>query len=153
MGYICSRYSLCNLNFPGFKDYFNYRRSSWNRKNSDFNIYFSILRINISPSTQKEDIFSRTKPKVVNNQISTDIEYQSLLKILTKSKSNDKFYQNGLIIDEINLGSNELLEMLYSFLLSIFSQNKENNNYYISPDGLKFENFGNISVIGTMNNS
>lgn len=43
--------------------------------------------------------------------------------------------------------------MLYSFLLSIFSQNKENNNYYISPDGLKFENFGNISVIGTMNNS
>ena len=43
--------------------------------------------------------------------------------------------------------------MLYSFLLSIFSQNKENKNYYISPDGLKFENFGNISVIGTMNNS
>ena len=70
-----------------------------------------------------------------------------LLYILEKSKNNN-IYQYGIILDEINLASDELLELLYTFLNSIF----ERKEYY-SPDGEKYENIGKIALIATMNDA
>jgi midasin (ATPase involved in ribosome maturation) len=55
-------------------------------------------------------------------------------------------------LDEINLATDELLEFLYSYLISIFYED-ENNKNYISPDGVKYERIGNIGVIATMNDA
>lgn len=49
------------------------------------------------------------------------------------------YYKQGIILDEINLASDILLEYLYSYLNS--AKNKEE---YISPDGVKYKDIGNI---------
>ena len=113
-----------------------------------------IERINISPSTKKEDIFSRMIPKIEGTKISTEKEEQGLIRILRDSEGNIKYYKNGLLLDEINLGKEELLENIYSYLLQIFNKNNKNNDddNFISFEGKKY-NLGKLCVIGTMNNS
>lgn len=70
------------------------------------------------------------------------------------------YYNHGFILDEINLASDELLEFLYSILISLYKDGSKNILYkdynnndrsYTSPDGEKYEKIGNIGVIGTMN--
>ena len=117
----------------------------------------SVERINISPSTNKEDIFKRTIPKIEGNGISSVQEEQSLLKTLLSCEFDIKYYKKGLLIDEINIGKEELLELLiYSYLLPIFNKNKKNNDdndkKYVSFEGKSY-NVGKLCVIGTMNNS
>ena len=116
----------------------------------------NLKRINFSPSTTIEDVFSRTIPKIQGNEISTIRKEQGLLSILNLSKNSNKYYQHGLILDEINLASDELLEILYSYLISIFYDDgikDEKYKDYISPDGYKYEKIGNIGVIATMNDA
>ena len=108
----------------------------------------NLKRINFSPSTILEDVFSRTIPKIDGEKVSTEKKEQGLLSILKKSENSTKYYKQGLILDEINLASDTLLEYLYSYLNSIFNQED-----YISPDGGKYENIGNIGVIATMNDA
>ena len=95
-----------------------------------------------------EDVFSRTIPKIDGEKVSTERKEQGLLSILRKSQNSTKYFRQGLILDEINLASDVLLEYLYSYLNSIFNQED-----YISPDGKKYENIGNIGVIATMNDA
>jgi len=108
----------------------------------------NLKRINFSPSTIIEDVFSRTIPKIDGEKVSTEKKEQGLLSILKKSENSIKYYKQGLILDEINLAPDILLEYLYSYLNSIFNQED-----YISPDGDKYENIGNIGVIATMNDA
>ena len=75
---------------------------------------------------------------------------------MKKSPNSTNYYKQGIILDEINLATNELLEFLYSYLISIFYEDEledENNKNYISPDGVKYERIGNIGVIATMNDA
>ena len=113
-----------------------------------------IERINISPSTKKEDIFSRIIPKIEGTKISSEKEEQGLLRILRASEGNINYYKNGLLLDEINLGKEDLLENIYSYLLQIFNKNNKNNDddNFISFEG-KTYNLGRICAIATMNNS
>ena len=115
-----------------------------------------LKRINFSPSTTIEDVFSRNIPKIKGNEISTERKEQGLLSILNLSKNSYKYYNQGLILDEINLASDELLEILYSYLIKIFYEDgikDKNNKDYISPDGYKYEKIGNIGIIATMNDA
>ena len=114
----------------------------------------NLKRINFSPSTTIEDVFSRIIPKIDGKKVSTQRKEQGLLSILKRSKNSTRYYKQGLILDEINLASDNLLEFLYSYLASIFHEDssKEDNNY-ISPDGVKYEKIGNIGVIATMNDA
>ncbi|KAG4105393.1 hypothetical protein H8356DRAFT_1027608 [Neocallimastix lanati (nom. inval.)] len=105
-------------------------------------------RINLSPSTTDEDIFVRTIPIVDNNDnIKTEKIKGPLYQVLSNSSSSVEHCRNGLILDEINLASNELLDQLYSFLISIFYKEE-----YHTPQGEVFKN-GNIGVIATMNDA
>ena len=116
----------------------------------------NLKRINFSPSTTIEDVFSRIIPKIDEEKVSTQRKEQGLLSILKYSKNSLNYYKQGLILDEINLSSDELLEYIYSYLSSIFYEDgsEENNNKtYISPDGVKYEAIGNIGVIATMNDA
>ena len=106
----------------------------------------NLKRINFSPSTILEDVFARTIPKIEGEKVSTERKEQGLLSILRKSQNSLNYYQQGLILDEINLASDILLEYLYSYLNSLFQHED-----YISPDGIKYQNIGNIGVIATMN--
>ena len=119
----------------------------------------NLKRINFSLSTNKEDIFSRTIPNIQDKEVKTAPKEQGLLSILSLSKDSSEFFKQGLILDEINLASDELLELLYSYLSSLFNEdngdktNNGNNKNYISPDGIKYEKIGNIAVIATMNDA
>ncbi len=113
-------------------------------------------RINFSPSTKKDDVFSRTIPDIdkINDEIKTKIEKKELLTILENKENNNQknnqkiiIYEKGLILDEINLASPQLLEHLYNYLISI----KKKERKYISPDGQEFSDFGKIAVVITMN--
>ena len=108
----------------------------------------NLKRINFSPSTLFEDVFARTIPKIEGEKMSTERREQGLLSILKKSENSKNFYKQGLILDEINLASDKLLEYLYFYLNALFK--KED---YISPDGIKYNNIGNIGVIATMNDA
>ena len=108
----------------------------------------NLKRINFSPSTILEDVFARTIPKIDGEKVSTERKEQGLLSILKKSNNSTEYYRQGLILDEINLASNELLEYLYSYLNAILKQED-----YISPDGIKIVGIGNIGVIATMNDA
>ena len=105
-------------------------------------------RINFSPSTTKEDIFSRITPKIGKDNILTENENKQLLIVLEKSKGKNEYYENGLILDEINLSKDELLEDLYSYLMKIKSEQK-----IYTTEGKKFTEYGNIGVVVTMNGS
>ena len=107
-------------------------------------------RINFSPSTKKEEIFSMVVPIIEEQKIHTKNLPQKLLKILTGSKGNLDCYENGLLLDEMNLAKDELLENLYSYLGAIKNNLKKE---YTSPDGRKYSNIGNIAVTITMNGS
>ena len=107
-------------------------------------------RLNFSPSTTKEDIFSRITPKTGKDKILTENENKDLLIILEESKNKNEYYEHGLILDEINLSKDELLEDLYSYLISIKSQEKKK---YTTPEGKQFSEYGNIGVVVTMNGS
>ena len=52
-------------------------------------------RINFSPSTKKDDVFSRTIPSTKKNQITTDTQEKELLTILnnTKEKNVKNFFK------------------------------------------------------------
>ena len=106
-------------------------------------------RINFSQSTTKNEVFSRTVPKIDNNKISTKIEKKELLLILDNSRDKNEYYEEGLILDEMNLSPYDLLEDLYSYLRAIKDPKRE----YTSPDGQNFTNIGNIAIIITMNDS
>ena len=106
----------------------------------------NLKRINFSPSNILEDVFARTIPKIEGEKVSTVRKEQGLLSILRKSQNSMQFYLQGLILDEINLASDILLEYLYSYMNSIL-----HHEDYISPDGIKYQNIGNIGVIATMN--
>ena len=108
----------------------------------------NLKRINFSPSTIIEDVFSRTIPKIDREKVSTERKPQGLLSILENSKNSLNYYKHGLILDEINLASDILLEYLYSYLDSVIKQED-----YISPDGVKYQQIGNIGVIATMNDA
>ena len=108
----------------------------------------NLKRINFSPSNILEDVFARTIPKIDGEKVSTERKPQGLLSILEKSKNSINYYKHGLILDEINLASDILLEYIYSYLDSILKQED-----YISPDGVKYQNIGNIGVIATMNDA
>ena len=108
-----------------------------------------VKRINFSPSTEKEHVFARIIPKNENGEISTEKENKELLSIL-KESINAMDYSYGLILDEMNLCSDELLEILYSYLASIKNEKKRE---YMYLDGAKFTNIKNIAVIITMNGS
>ena len=108
----------------------------------------NLKRINFSPSTKIEDVFSRTIPKINGEKVSTERTNQALLSILEKSRNSREYCKQGLILDEINLASDILLEYLYSYLNALFKQED-----YISPDGYKYEKIGNIGVIATMNDA
>ena len=107
-----------------------------------------LKRINFSPSTIIEDVFARTIPEINGKKVSTKRKQQGLLEILEKSFNSTDYYKYGLICDEINLAQDILLEHLYSYLDAILK--KED---YISPDGIKYLNIGNIGVIATMNDA
>ena len=107
-----------------------------------------LKRINFSPSTIIEDVFARTIPEINGKKVSTKRKQQGLLEILEKSFNSTNYYKYGLICDEINLAKDILLEHLYSYLDAILK--KED---YISPDGIKYRNIGNIGVIATMNDA
>ena len=116
----------------------------------------NIKRINFSPSTTIDDVFSRIIPKIDGKKVLTQRKEQCLLDILKKSENSTEFYKQGIILDEINLASDVLLEFLYSYLISIFNEDgtkNENNRNYISPDGIKYINIGKIGVIATMNDA
>ncbi len=119
----------------------------------------NLKRINFSLSTNKEDIFSRTIPNIQDTKVKTKTKKQGLILILEQSLNSTNFYKQGLILDEINLASDELLEHLYSYLSSLYNEDDEdgiinvNNKNYISPDGIKYENIGNIAVVATMNDA
>ncbi|ORX61262.1 hypothetical protein BCR36DRAFT_408210 [Piromyces finnis] len=105
-------------------------------------------RINLSPSTTEEDIFARIIPNVVNeDNIKTEIQEGPLYQVLRKSSNSIEYCKNGLLLDEINLASNELLDQLYSFLTSLFYK-----KIYYTPQGESYE-IGNIGVIATMNDA
>ena len=108
----------------------------------------NLKRINFSPSTLIEDVFSRTIPKIDDEKVSTERKTQGLLSILEKSKNSEIYYKHGLILDEINLASDILLEYLYYYLDSVLKRED-----YISPDGVKYKNIGNIGIIATMNDA
>ena len=108
----------------------------------------NLKRINFSPSTILEDVLARTIPKIEGEKVSTERKEQGLLSILRKSQNSLNYYQQGLILDEINLASDIILEYLYSYLNSLFQQED-----YISPDGIKYQNIGKIGVIATMNDA
>ena len=107
-----------------------------------------LKKINFSPSTILEDAFARTIPKIDGEIVSNERKQQGLFSILDNSSNFKDYYKHGLILDEINLASDILLEYLYSYLDSILKQED-----YISPDGFKYQNIGNIGVIATMNDS
>ncbi|KAG4092785.1 hypothetical protein H8356DRAFT_1049181 [Neocallimastix lanati (nom. inval.)] len=105
-------------------------------------------RINLSPSTTEEDVFARTIPIVDKEKnIKTEILKGPLYQVLSNSSDSIEYCRNGLILDEINLASNELLEQLYSFLTSLFYK-----DIYHTPQGEEFK-IGNIGVIATMNDA
>ena len=108
----------------------------------------NLKRINFSPSTLIEDVFARTIPKIDAEKVSTERKVQGLLSIIERCQNSEYYYKHGLILDEINLASDMLLEYLYSYLDSILTQGS-----YISPDGVKYKNIGNIGIIATMNDA
>ena len=73
----------------------------------------NLKRINFSPSTTIEDVFSRIIPKIDGEKVSTQRKEQGLLSILKRSQNSIYYYKQGLILDEINLASDVLLEFLY----------------------------------------
>ena len=72
----------------------------------------NLKRINFSPSTTIEDVFSRIIPKIDEEKVSTQRKEQGLLSILKYRKNSINYYKQGLILDEINLSSDVLLEYL-----------------------------------------
>ena len=108
----------------------------------------NLKRINFSPSTIIEDVFARTIPHIEDEKVSTERKVQGLLSILENSQNSEIYFRHGLILDEINLASDTLLEYLYSYLDSIIKRED-----YISPDGTKYKNIGNIGIIATMNDA
>jgi len=75
-------------------------------------------RINLSPSTTEEDIFCRTVPIVdKEDNIKTEILKGPLYQVLSNSSNSIEHCRDGLILDEINLASNELLDHLYGNIL------------------------------------
>ena len=116
----------------------------------------NLKRINFSPSTTIEDVFSRIIPKIDGEKVSTQRKEQGLLSILKSSQNYIYYYKQGLMLDEIYLASDVLLEFLYYYLTSIFYEDEtkeEGNKNYISPDGFKYEKIGNIAVIATINDA
>ena len=107
-------------------------------------------RINFSPSTKKEDIFLMVVPKLEKEKIVTKNLPRSLLKILNGSQSKFNYFEQGLLLDEMNLSKDELREDLYSYLGAI--KNYENKKY-TGPDGTEYSNIGNIAITITMNGS
>lgn len=100
----------------------------------------NLKRINFSPSTTIEDVFSRIIPKIDEEKVSTQRKEQGLLSILKYSKNSINYYKQGLILDEINLSSDVLLEYLYSYLSSIFYEDgsqEENNKYPLTELNIK----------------
>ena len=63
-----------------------------------------------------EDVFSRIIPKIDVEKVSTQRKEQGLLSILLKSRNSTKYYKQGIILDEINLATDELLKFLNSYL-------------------------------------
>ncbi|OUM69791.1 hypothetical protein PIROE2DRAFT_57210 [Piromyces sp. E2] len=105
-------------------------------------------RINLSPSTTDEDIFVRTVPIVDKDEnIKTENLKGPLYQVLNDSSTSIEHCRNGLILDEINLASNELLDQLTTFLISLFYKGE-----YHTPQGEVFK-IGNIGVIATMNDA
>jgi len=105
-------------------------------------------RINLSPSTTEEDIFERTVPIVdKDDNIKTENLKGPLYQVLNNSSTSIKYCRNGLLLDEINLASNELLDQLYSFLTSLFYK-----KVYHTPQGEDYE-IGNIGVIAKLSNA
>ena len=108
-----------------------------------------VNRINFSPSTTKDDVFSRIvpQPNEEKNQIITIIKEKELLKILDQNIDNKKqiesFYQKGLILDEMNLASSQLLEYLYNYLNCI-KKEEINERKYISTDGVEYPKSGKL---------
>ena len=76
----------------------------------------NLKRIDFSPSTIVEDVFSRIIPKIDVEKVSTQRKEQGLLSILLKSRNSTKYYKQGIILDEINLATDELLKFLNSYL-------------------------------------
>lgn len=72
----------------------------------------NLKRINFSPSTTVEGVFSRIIPKINGEKVSTQRKEQGLFSILTKSPNSTNYYKQGIILDEINLATDELLEFL-----------------------------------------
>lgn len=102
-----------------------------------------------------EDVFSRIIPKIDVEKVSTQRKEQGLLSILLKSRNSTKYYKQGIILDEINLATDELLKFLNSYLSSIFSEDEleDEKKKNISPDGVKYERIENIGVIAKMNDA
>jgi len=105
-------------------------------------------RINFSPSTKKEEIFSRVVPIIEKEKIITKNLPQKLLKILEESKGTKEYFEYGLLLDEMNLSKEDLREDLYSYLGTI-----KNKEIYTASDEKKYTNIGNIAITITMNGS
>ena len=105
-------------------------------------------RINFSPSTKKEEIFSMVVPIIEKEKIITKNLPQKLLKILEESEGMKEYFEYGLLLDEMNLSKEDLREDLYSYLGAI--KNKEE---YTASDEKKYINIGNIAITITMNGS
>jgi len=107
-------------------------------------------RINFSPSTKKEEIFLMVVPRLDKEKIVTENLPRSLLEILKNSKSDINYFEQGLLLDEMNLSKDELREDLYSYLGAIKNNDTKK---YTGPDGTEYSNIGNIAVTITMNGS
>jgi len=108
-------------------------------------------RINLSPSTSVEDVFARTIPEVEKGgNIKTKIIEGPLYQVLNNNSDNNfdskKGFMKGLILDEINLASNELLNQIYTYLISLFYK-----NVYYSPEGKVYDISSCIGAVATMN--
>jgi len=105
-------------------------------------------RTNLSNSTTEEDIFSRTIPVIdENNNIKTKILEGPLYEVLSNSSTSQEHCRNGIIIDEINLLSDEVSDQLCSYLNSIFYK-----EVYHTSQGKDYK-IGNIAVVATMNDA
>ena len=107
-------------------------------------------RINFSPSTKKEEIFSMIIPTMEGNNIKTKELPKTLLKIIEESKCDNNIFKKGLLLDEMNLSNDNLREDLYSYLGAI---KNNDNKEYIARNGKKYSEIGNIAVTITMNGS
>jgi MoxR-like ATPase len=112
---------------------------------------FNCTRVNLSPTTSAEDLFGREIPQADSDGgIATkyvDGPLTNAMRLSHDLESSSRVPPQAILLDEVNLASIQLLELIEVFMLEMMCDGK-----YILPNG-KEVSHGRIVIVATMNSA